>query len=418
MTERSRNNLDWTATIAKVGAAVVFGAIALHSDQVVLAKDSEKGHRITSEKPEIFTPDLTPTATPDPIYQIPTVETSLTPTLENTETNFISVEGTPEELKNYNGYRVVGSKIYNPYGEEIIFRGVSRPSFEWSKEGDNTKTPEESGYPQMKEWGFNTVRLPMNQVFWLTDPEYKKAIDQQVKWANESGLNVILDLHWSGKGELKDAGQQQMPDMHSLEFWKEVATIYKDNPSVLFELYNEPHDISSEIWAHGGIVSDGFETPGMQKMIDVIRETGALNITIANGNNWGFDHRGLPPLEGANKVKGAHPYGMYSEKDSPADFDIAFGYLLDQGEAVIITEFGDTTSCDTEFYETVWTFSRNKEISRIPWAWWPDYNAADPSKSCKFPGIIADWSGNPLPGREDIYNALQTPEPDGSVLNK
>ncbi len=33
---------------------------------------------------------------------------------------------------------------------------------------------------------------------------------------------------------------------------------------VLFELYNEPHDISWSVWLNGGDTGDGFTTPGMQ----------------------------------------------------------------------------------------------------------------------------------------------------------
>ncbi len=417
----SKSNLHLTATIAKASAAVVFGAIALRSDQPINLSDFEKGEKFGTEKPEIFTPEPTATINPTSTYEIPTVSNLLTSTPENSFFEPNPVIGTTEKLKDYEGYRVVGNKIYNPREEEIIFRGYDRASFDWGY-GDHVASPEEAGYPAMHENGANVVRLNLNQIYWLTDPAYKAIIDQQVKWANEVGLNVILDLHWSGKGDLKDGGQQQMPDMHSLDFWKDVSVTYKDNPSVLFELYNEPHiesDNAADIWANGGMVSDGYNTPGMQKIVDVIRSEGALNIVILNGLNWGFDHSGLPPIKGVNIIKGAHPYGMYSEKDSEDDFDKAFGFLIDQGEAVMITEFGDTTSCDSDFYKRVTNYALKKGISWDVWGWWPDYNPNDPAKSCKFPGLLKSWEvGDYLPAGIDIYNALQTPEPNGSVLTR
>ena len=47
-----------------------------------------------------------------------------------------------------------------------------------------------------------------------------------------------------------------MPDRNSLTFWKDVAEIYKDHPAVLFDLYNEPHDVSWDVWLKGGKVTE------------------------------------------------------------------------------------------------------------------------------------------------------------------
>ncbi len=54
-----------------------------------------------------------------------------------------------------------------------------------------------------------------------------------------------------------------MPDRNSLEFWKSVASAYKNHPAVIFDLYNEPHDVSWDIWHKGGQVTEkaGRRTP-------------------------------------------------------------------------------------------------------------------------------------------------------------
>ena len=48
-----------------------------------------------------------------------------------------------------------------------------------------------------------------------------------------------------------------MPDAeHAPDFWRSVATEYRDDHSVLFDLYNEPHDVSWDCWESGCEVDD------------------------------------------------------------------------------------------------------------------------------------------------------------------
>ena len=95
-----------------------------------------------------------------------------------------------------------------------------------------------------------------------------------------------------------------MPDRNSVAFWKDVAHVYKDHPAVIFDLYNEPHDVTWDVWQHGGKVTekgkDGqkreFEAVGMQAMLDAVRGTGAKNVVIVGGLDWAYDLSGF--LEG------------------------------------------------------------------------------------------------------------------------
>lgn len=91
--------------------------------------------------------------------------------------------------------------------------------------------------------GSNVMRISLNQNFWLPgangyDSGYQARIQTVVTQAKAAGMSVILDLHWSNKGDLgTGAGQQVMADTYSVTFWTQVATLYKDDPEVLFELY-------------------------------------------------------------------------------------------------------------------------------------------------------------------------------------
>lgn len=126
-------------------------------------------------------------------------------------------------------------------------------------------------------WHVNTIRIPLNEQCWLgVNPvkrygqpnyhitplsgsaattagaqlkkNYRADIKAVVKRAHAHGLAVILDLHWSAAGKAVAFGQWPLPDrQYSIPFWRSVATTFKSDRSVAFEIFNEPfrHDFGS-----------------------------------------------------------------------------------------------------------------------------------------------------------------------------
>jgi aryl-phospho-beta-D-glucosidase BglC (GH1 family) len=256
-------------------------------------------------------------------------------------------------------------------------------------------------FRKMAEWHANVVRIALNQDFWLSgaalhDPSYEDRIDGAVRDAEAAGLDVILDLHWSDRGNLavdklkgqNQAGtsnQQQMADQNSKQFWSEVAAKYKDDGHVLFELYNEPNKISWDVWLNGGIV-DGYTAVGMQALYGAVRGTGADNLVIAGGLNWAFNLSAVEasPIDGYNILYAAHPYDK--SDDAPNVWETSFGYLGSQDIApVILTEFGDpNTKCTGAWDSSLIAYADARHISWTAWAWYPS--------GCSFPALISDWS--------------------------
>ena len=77
----------------------------------------------------------------------------------------------------------------------------------------------------------------------LTETGYRQAIESYVSDLNAHGLYAILDLHWTAPGNQVALEQQPMPDAdHSPAFWESVATTFKGNPAVVFDIFNEPYD--------------------------------------------------------------------------------------------------------------------------------------------------------------------------------
>jgi endoglucanase len=318
-----------------------------------------------------------------------------------------------------NGYYTNGGTVCTADGTPHAFHGVDRPSLEWGAGGDRFSLAD---FQLMVEWGANVVRIALNQDFWLSgaalsDPRYPGTVQERVSWAEQAGLDVILDLHWSDTGVLgavfKDmmgkclagdgtptacTGQQPMADQNSIEFWKEVATAYKDDGRVLFELYNEPHGISWDVWLNGGNAGS-YTAVGMQRLYDTVRGAGANNVVIAGGLNWAYDLSGVGPtgafVRGYNVMYATHPY--LTSGNVPSGWEGSFGHLETTDFApVIATEFGDgsTPNCAGNWDGALIAFANQHHMSWTAWAWFLASSSADP-QGCHFPSLILDWSGTP-----------------------
>ena len=101
-----------------------------------------------------------------------------------------------------------------------------------------------------------------------------------VSYTHLQGCYIILDLHWSDCNAWgRNIGQHSMPDLYSLTFWNDCATAYANNPAVIFDLYNEPHDVPWDVWLKGGNITDkpngrgqvaqNYQCVGMQAVLDL-----------------------------------------------------------------------------------------------------------------------------------------------------
>jgi endoglucanase len=304
------------------------------------------------------------------------------------------------------GYYVNGNTMCTADGREHRLHGLARPSLEWLTEGANLSLAD---FQRMASWNANVVRIALNQDFWLSDspladPYYPAVVDDAITWAGMAGMDVILDLHWSDTGVLgsclpSSAGcQQMMPDVNSASFWNQVATRYKNNGRVMFELYNEPHDVAWEVWKNGGQTSAGWLAVGMQQLYDTVRATGAQNLVLVGGLDWAYDLSGVPNyrISGYNIAYATHPYGPYRD---PSDWGRAWGSLT-YTDPVVATEFGvlNDTGCTTDYAAQVMQFADAHLASWTAWAWYPG--------GCTFPGLITDWSGSPSALGDLVKSAL------------
>jgi hypothetical protein len=156
----------------------------------------------------------------------------------------------------------------------------------------------------LKTWpGLNSVRVLMNEDCWLgingaaaafSGANYQQFIRNYVNLLNANGFYVIVEMQWAAPGTQQSTGIIPMPDLdHAPAFWTGVANAFKGNNAVIFELYNEPHDVSWSCWRNGGSsCSTGYAVAGFQTLVDTVRATGATNVITQGGLEWSNDLSG------------------------------------------------------------------------------------------------------------------------------
>lgn len=309
--------------------------------------------------------------------------------------------------------KVSGNSLLDPNGKKVWLQGVAIDSLEWSLTGDAVV---KSTQVAIDDWKANVVRIPVKDSFWFGKPEkpsapsqkdggaaYRKLVDSVVNTANARGAYAVIDLH-----------RFRAPEQPHAEFWTDVANHYKDHPGVIFELFNEPHDLTWDVWKNGGPVTDKKKSDsnavtenseklttthciGMQALVDAVRNTGAQNLIIAGGLDWSYDLSGI--LQGY-ALDDRHGNGiMYSTHCYPwkSGWQKAF---LDAAEKypVFIGEVG----CEIEPMPFI-----PKNLHEDPYTWAPDILGAIQQHHLNWtawsfhtrssPRVLLDWDYTPTP---------------------
>jgi endoglucanase len=248
-------------------------------------------------------------------------------------------------------------------------------------------------------WHTNVVRVPLNEDCWLgingspakySGTAYRAAIASLVNRLHSRGLAAILDLHWAAPGAAKSTSQLVAPDAsHTVAFWTSVATMFKSDSSVAFELFNEPHDISWACWRDGCTTSSGWQSVGMQQLVTAVRRTGATQPLILDGLNWGGDltqFNSYAPTDPAHAiVAGWHIYN-FSGCNTAACWNSSAAQVATR-YPVLLTELGEN-DCAAAFMNRMLPWADSHGIGYLAWSW----NTA----SCGGgPALISDYSGTP-----------------------
>jgi hypothetical protein len=302
--------------------------------------------------------------------------------------------------------RVVGNHV-EAGGKRVHLRGVNVCGMEWNGHGENVARSVPIAYD---DWHANIVRLPLCQDRWFgkTDDSpdggapYRAIVDQVVQEAGERSKYVLLDLHWSDCDQWgQDISQHTLPDENSLAFWKDCAARYKNNPSVLFDLYNEPIDAPWKVWCDGGEVTEHFQgktltykAVGLQTLLDAIRGVGARNLIVAGGLGYASrldftDEIKLKDPEGQGVVYVSHFYPGWENTASWEKRVVAF---RKRGLPLIVSEFGagpgqGAAQEAAHRATSVLAILRKYDLDWIAWCLHPEAG----------PSLIKNWNYEPTP---------------------
>lgn len=298
---------------------------------------------------------------------------------------------------------VSGNELVNASGRRVVLHGVDRSGTEYEcvqGYGIFSGPSDQASINAMKSWNVNVVRLPLNEACWNADPyvkpayagkNYRTAIEAYVKLLNANGMVVIFDLHWSdglytgdssGCRSAKAICQKPMPDLaESVPFWSSVASTFKGNNAVIFDLFNEPYPASAlsteaaawECWRNGGAYcSPGIHYPvaGMQTLVNTVRATGATNVIMLGGLGYANDLSQWLAYEPAdpdhNLVASWHSYNFNGCTDESC-WNSQVAPVIAK-VPVIVGEIGEN-DCADDYIKPLMNWLDSKSTSYLAWSW-------------------------------------------------
>ena len=320
-----------------------------------------------------------------------------------------------EPSYNLSALHTEGRWFVDEDGTKVILRGVNIPSMEWTAPGDNMLASVEH---MTNVWGCNVLRIPLSQDRWYGygseqsdgGAAYRRLVQNIVDKGDQLGAYIWLDLHWSNGNQWGSyIGQHVMPDENSKTFWLDVAALYKNHPAVFFGLYNEPYGVSWDIWRNGGELTENYNRDGVtgtltyravghQELYETVRSTGAENIVIAAGLDWGFDLSGILngyALDGYNMAYDTHPYPWKDENWDGRWGDIGENYPIIVGEWGLNKE----EPGHQQYGVNIVAYMKRHNFS---WAAWCLHPSAGPQ-------LIKDWNYTPTWFGELVIQTLAEP---------
>jgi hypothetical protein len=357
---------------------------------------------------------------------------------------------------------VLGNHFVNGAGQAIRLLGVNHASFEYAcDEGyaydDGHMTDADAAV--IASWHANAVRVPLNEDCWLgingdpsnsqapspplTQTGYQQEVKNYVAALHAHGLYAILDLHWSAPGANKADGQQPMPDDHSAAFWSSVATTFKSDPAVVFDVFNEPfspndprsgddpnpgHAVSWDCWVSGGCTvprysgtatrtADAYTAVGMQSLVSAIRTAGATQPVLVGGLDYANDLTGWvahAPDDPLNQEAASFHNYMGKTCDNVSCWNSQIAPVA-ANVPVVTGEFDEDNYTEPKcgnktpstFDQDYMTWADQHGVGYLAWGWWVLSQQEKDDAGCSAFYLLDDYNGTPaVPNGTALHDHL------------
>ncbi|REE85139.1 fibronectin type III domain protein [Paenibacillus taihuensis] len=239
-------------------------------------------------------------------------------------------------------------------------------------------------------WKFNTVRVNMFPKMENWNIAGNMDLDAIVAtFTSRHVVTMIEDHDFTGSypaaaGITNSDGSYSMSLAEISAYWVDLANKYKDNPYVWFNLMNEPGlgglsvDASSARWKE---VHDAI--------ITAIRSTGAQNIIVLDGHNFGQEG-GFKNQSNDSAILTNGPYftGKYSNivfslhmydtwMDGLKRLNAYLDTAAEKGLAVIVGEYGASNNATTSATAAMFNATVPRGVGRIVWSWGSEDGGSD-----------------------------------------
>jgi len=268
---------------------------------------------------------------------------------------------------------VKGTALVNQEGKEVVLRGVSFGWHNWWPRFYNENT-----VSWLKEdWKCSVVRAAIGvepQGAYLTDPQTAlNCLYAVVDAAIKNDMYVIIDWH-----------SHSIKTQEAKDFFQLVAQKYKDYPNIIYEIFNEPENLS---W--------NSVKPYSEAVIETIRSIDKKNIILVGTPTWSqdVDVAANNPITGYDNLMYVLHFYAATHKQSLRN---KAATALQKGLPVFVSECaGMEASGDGPINNTEWqAWVKWMSDNRISWTAW---SLADKNETCS---MIKNTS-SPVSGWKD-----------------
>lgn len=217
--------------------------------------------------------------------------------------------------------RLIGTQLSDKNGNAVQLKGMSSHWIAWYPQYINRNT---IGW-LVENKGMTLFRVSMGiepEGHYLEEPEFNKGkVIEAVDACIDLGIYVIIDWHDH------NAHKHQA---ESKAFFEEMATRYGDTPNVIYEIYNEPEQVS---WS-------GVVKPYAQNIVGAIRSIDADNIIVVGTPQWCQKPQDAAsdPINANNIMYSVHFYAASHGQWLRDEVDNA----RNRGAAIFISEWGSS----------------------------------------------------------------------------
>lgn len=263
---------------------------------------------------------------------------------------------------------------YIPYG--ITVSGLAHSDYQDFAANDSNEI--QAG---ATSWCVNTIRLQVGQDDLVGtngttySAAFMTAVQAEVKQAESLGLAVVINA------QTQDYGGELAPTSNTVAFWKDMSSTFAADPQVIFDIFNEPHNLAGtsgttewKDWQNGATVNS-VKYIGMQQLSNDIRADGAKNLLWIEGPDMAQTLSSVSayPISGVGSIMYAihHPLGAHNTTTWNTDF----GYLINNDVApVVVGEWTNYASnkgeCWTDAPTTVPEFLSYLQSHKIGMTAW------------------------------------------------